>query len=163
MGTMVAARPTSAVHVSVVVCSDGRRTVTGVTLQPTARRAPSLEVTPAVVAHRGASGHRPEHTLEAFRVAIAMGADSIELDVVSTADGVLVVRHESDLTITTDVADHRELGGRTLVEELSLDEVRTLRVRERMPDLRPGAAAYDGRLAVASLDDVLALVTSESA
>ena len=72
----------------------------------------SLVVTPAVVAHRGASGHRPEHTLDAYRLAIRMGADDIELDLVSTRDGVLVARHEAELSGTTDVADHHELADR---------------------------------------------------
>ncbi len=76
------------------------------------RRTSSLAVTPAVAGHRGASGHRPEHTLEAYRHAIALGADEIELDLVSTADGVLVARHESELSVTTDVADRPELAHR---------------------------------------------------
>ena len=103
------------------------------------RRTSSLAVTPAVAGHRGASGHRPEHTLEAYRHAIALGADEIELDLVSTADGVLVARHESELSVTTDVADRPELAHRRstrvvdgravegwFVEDLTLDEVRLL-------------------------------------
>ncbi|MBZ5733225.1 glycerophosphodiester phosphodiesterase [Nocardioides sp. TRM66260-LWL] len=114
--------------------------------------------TTLVAAHRGASGHRPEHTLEAFRTALAMGADELELDLVATADGVLVVRHESDLRKTTDLADRPELAGRWRVEDLALAEVRRLRARERRPALRPGSAALDGRLGVATLGDVLDLV-----
>ncbi|MCD6639601.1 MAG: glycerophosphodiester phosphodiesterase, partial [Nocardioides sp.] len=71
---------------------------------------PSLVVTPAVVAHRGASGHRPEHTLAAYRTAIAMGVDDIELDLLSTKDGVLVARHDAELSTTTDVAQRPELA-----------------------------------------------------
>lgn len=118
----------------------------------------SLVVTPSVAAHRGASGHRPEHTLEAFRTAIAMGADEIELDLVSTRDGVLVVRHESDLRKSTDIAERPEFEGRWRVEQLTLAEIRRLRARERKPQLRPGAAAYDGRFGVPTFAEVLALV-----
>ena len=140
-----------------------------VTLVPQRPRTPSLVVTPSVAGHRGASGHRPEHTLEAYRHALRLGADEVELDLVSTADGVLVARHESELSRTTDVADRPELahrrsvrvvGGRPVegwfVEDLTLEEVRLLRARERWPALRPTSAAYDGRLAVPTLDDVLA-------
>lgn len=140
------------------------------------RRTSSLAVTPVVVGHRGASGHRPEHTLEAYRHAIELGADEIELDVVSTADGVLVVRHESELSATTDVAQRPELAHRRstrlvdgrpvegwFVEDLTLEEVRLLRARERWPSLRPGSAAYDGGLGVPTLDEVLGLLGEESA
>ncbi|GAA4109545.1 glycerophosphodiester phosphodiesterase [Nocardioides fonticola] len=124
---------------------------------------PSLVVTPAVAAHRGASGHRPEHTLESFRTAIAMGADEIELDLVSTKDGVLVVRHESDLRKSTDIAERPEFEGRWRVEQLTLAEVRTLRARERKPELRPGSAAYDGRFGVPTFAEVLDLVAANPA
>lgn len=124
---------------------------------PTPASAPAPSGT-AVVAHRGASGHRPEHTLEAFRTALVMGADAIELDLVSTRDGALVVRHESDLRKTTDIVDHPDLAGRWRVEQLTLAEVRRLRARERRPHLRPGSAALDGRFGVPTLTDVLALV-----
>ncbi len=108
--------------------------------------APSLVLTPAVVAHRGASGHRPEHTLDAYRTAIRMGADDIELDLVSTRDGVLVARHDLELSATTDVAGRPELAHlrRTVVvdgeeqhgwfvQDLTLRELKTLTARERMP------------------------------
>ena len=140
------------------------------------RRTSSLAVTPAVAGHRGASGHRPEHTLEAYRHAIALGADEIELDLVSTADGVLVARHESELSVTTDVADRPELAHRRstrvvdgravegwFVEDLTLDEVRLLRARERWPALRAGSAAYDGVLGVPTFDEVLTMLAEESA
>lgn len=143
---------------------------------PTRPRTPSLVVTPAVVAHRGASGHRPEHTLEAYRTAIAMGADAIEIDLVPTADGVLVARHEGELSATTDVARHpgladrrttRVVDGRTctgwFTEDLTLAELRTLRTRERFPDQRVANTAYDGREPVATFDEVLATVGAESA
>lgn len=140
------------------------------------RSITSLVVTPAVVAHRGASGHRPEHTLAAYRTAIRLGADALELDLVITADGVLVVRHESELSTTTDVASRPELAGhrttrmsdghRTtgwFTEDLTLAELRTLTTRERMPHLRPGSAAYDGAERVVTFDEVLTLVRTESA
>ena len=139
-------------------------------------RTSSLVLTPAVVAHRGASGHRPEHTLEAYRTAIRMGVDDIELDLVSTRDGVLVARHDLELSATTDVAERRELGHlrRTLtvdgvaqrgwfVQDLTLSELKTLAARERMPGTRPGSAAYDGAEGVPTLTEVLAMVGAESA
>lgn len=136
----------------------------------------SLVLTPAVVAHRGASGHRPEHTLGAYRTAIRMGADDIELDLVSTRDGVLVARHDLELSTTTDVASRAALAHlrRTVVvdgveqhgwfvHDLTLAELRTLAARERMPATRPRSAAYDGSEGVATLDEVLAMVRDESA
>lgn len=138
--------------------------------------APSLVLTPAVVAHRGASGHRPEHTLDAYRTAIRMGVDDIELDLVSTRDGVLVARHDLELSTTTDVAGRRDLGHlrRTLtvdgvaqrgwfVQDLTLAELKTLATRERMPRTRPGNTAYDGAEGIPTLTEVLAMVGAESA
>lgn len=147
-----------------------------VTLVPHARPTTSSSVLAASVAgHRGASGHRPEHTLEAYRHALALGADAIEVDVVSTADGVLVARHESELSATTDVARRAELAhlrservvaGRRVqgwfVEDLTLEQVRLLRARERWPLQRPASGAYDGLLAVPTLDEVLGLVAEGS-
>jgi glycerophosphoryl diester phosphodiesterase len=135
----------------------------------------SLVLTPAVVAHRGASGHRPEHTLGAYRTAIRMGADDIELDLVSTRDGVLVARHDLELSTTTDVASRADLAHlrRTLVvdgvelegwfvQDLTLAQLRTLTTRERMPATRPANTSYDGAEGIATLDEVLALVGIES-
>jgi glycerophosphoryl diester phosphodiesterase len=132
--------------------------------------------TPIVIAHRGASGYRPEHTIEAYRLAIEMGADFIEPDLVSTRDGVLVVRHENEIGGTTDVAAHPEFAARRttktvdgkpvtgwFTEDFTLAELRTLRARERLPQLRPESAAYDGRFAIATLDEVIALARAESA
>ncbi|MBB3325406.1 glycerophosphodiester phosphodiesterase [Microlunatus antarcticus] len=122
-----------------------------------------------VIAHRGASGYRPEHTLASYELAIAQGADVIEPDVVPTSDGHLVVRHESAITETTDVADHPELADRRttktidgrqvtgwFTEDLTLAELQTLRAREPLPALRPESAAYADE-AVLTLDEVLAL------
>lgn len=122
-----------------------------------------------VIAHRGASGYRPEHTLASYELAIAQGADVIEPDVVPTSDGHLVVRHESAITATTDVAEHPELADRRttktidgrevtgwFTEDLTLTELKTLRAREPLPQLRPANTAYDAE-AILTLDEVLAL------
>ncbi len=121
---------------------------------------------PVVIGHRGASGHRPEHTLPAYELAIRMGADFVEPDLVATADGALVARHEPEISGTTDVAEHPEFAGRRRVkdgregwfaEDFTLAELATLRARERMPDVRPGNVAYDGQDPIASLPEILAL------
>lgn len=111
---------------------------------------------PIVIAHRGASADRPEHTLAAYELAIAQGADVIEPDLVATKDGHLVARHENDITHTTDVADHPQfqnrfrqqiIDGNTIsgwfTEDFTLAELKQLRARERLPDLRPANRAYD--------------------
>jgi glycerophosphoryl diester phosphodiesterase len=131
---------------------------------------------PIVIAHRGASGYRPEHTLESYRLAIEMGADFIEPDLVSTKDGVLVARHENEIGWTTDVSDRPEFADRRTVkavrgvdvegwytEDFTLAELRTLRARERLPQLRPANMAYDGRLQVPTLDEIIQLAQTESA
>jgi len=122
--------------------------------------------TPLIIAHRGASGHLPEHTLEAYSLAIDMGADYVEPDLVPTKDGVLVARHENEIGGTTDVADRFPERRRSSVidgtsvtgwftEDFTLAELRTLRARERL-DTR--SHANDGRFAVPTFDEVLALV-----
>ena len=101
---------------------------------------------PIVIGHRGASGYRPEHTLAAYQLAIDMGADYIEPDLVSTKDGVLVARHENEISGTTDVADHPEFADRRttktidgvaitgwFTEDFTLAELKTLRAKERIP------------------------------
>ncbi len=130
---------------------------------------------PLVIGHRGASGHRPEHTSMAYRLAWRCGADSVEPDVVSTRDGVLVCRHDLDLARTTDVAERREfahrrrhlvLDGRVehgwFVQDFDLAEVRELRARERWPRKRPASARYDGQLGVLTLEELLDLREAES-
>ncbi|MGH7638686.1 MAG: glycerophosphodiester phosphodiesterase family protein [Gemmatimonadaceae bacterium] len=123
---------------------------------------------PIVIAHRGASGHRPEHTLEAYALAVHMGADFIEPDLVSTKDGVLVARHENEIGETTDAAtrfaDRRAtkvIDGDTISgwfsEDFTLAELRTLRAKERLP-IR--STVYDGRFLVPTFDEVLALADS---
>ncbi len=127
-----------------------------------------------VIGHRGAAGYRPEHTLESYRLAIRMGADYVEPDLVSTKDGVLVARHENLITDTTDVTTHPEFSGRRttktidgtsvtgwFTEDFTLAELKTLRAKERLPLVRPANAAYDGRFEVPTLDEVLDLVQRE--
>jgi glycerophosphoryl diester phosphodiesterase len=138
-----------------------------------AQHRPSAD--PVVIAHRGASGYRPEHTLAAYRLAIRMGADYIEPDLVSTKDGVLVARHENEISGTTDVADRPEFADRRttkvidgrpvtgwFTEDFTLAELKTLRAVERLPETRPGNTRYDGRYQVPTFDEVLELARAES-
>jgi glycerophosphoryl diester phosphodiesterase len=125
---------------------------------------------PLVIGHRGASGYRPEHTLASYRLAIELGADYIEPDLVSTKDHVLVARHENDITQTTDVAAHPEFADRKttktidgvehtgwFTEDFTLAELRTLRAKERLPDLRPANTAFDGLYQVPTFQEVIDL------
>lgn len=129
---------------------------------------------PLVIAHRGASALRPEHTLEAYRKAIEDGADTIEPDLVSTRDGVLVARHENEISGTTDVAARPEFASRRtaktidgervegwFTEDFTLAELKTLRARERLPQLR--STAWDGRFPIPTLTEIIDLVAAESA
>lgn len=131
---------------------------------------------PAVIAHRGASGHRPEHTLAGYQLAFELGADSIELDLVATADGVLVCRHDVELSRTTDVADRPEFADRRrtllvgrrpvsgwFVHDFDFAELRTLRCRERWQRKRADSAAHDGAWRVPAFTEVIDLVAAESA
>ncbi|MDH6461152.1 glycerophosphoryl diester phosphodiesterase [Micromonospora sp. A200] len=130
---------------------------------------------PIVIAHRGASGYRPEHTLEAYRLAIRMGADYIEPDLVSTKDGVLVARHENEISGTTDVSARPEFAGRKAVktidgvavtgwftEDFTLAELKTLRAKERLPQVRVANTAFDGRFEVPTFQEVIDLARTES-
>jgi len=129
---------------------------------------------PLVIAHRGASAYRPEHTLAAYQLAIDMGADFIEPDLVPTRDGVLVARHENDITSTTDVAQRPEfLDRRTtkvidgvsqtgwFTEDFTLAELETLRATERIPALRTTNAAFNGLYKVPTLQEVIDLAQRE--
>jgi glycerophosphoryl diester phosphodiesterase len=124
-----------------------------------------------VIAHRGASGERPEHTLESYRLAIEEGADYIEPDLVMTRDGVLIARHENEIGGTTDVAQHPEFAARRrtqiidgesmtgwFTEDFTLSEIKRLRARERLAELRPQNCEFDGRLSVPSFDEIMQLV-----
>ncbi|HEX4266817.1 MAG TPA: glycerophosphodiester phosphodiesterase [Steroidobacteraceae bacterium] len=125
---------------------------------------------PIVIAHRGASGYAPEHTLVSYFIAIEQGADYIEPDLVMTRDGVMVARHENEISGTTDVAERgqfadrratRVVDGATVTgwftEDFSLQELKTLRARERIPELRPANTRLDGRLEIPTLEEILAL------
>lgn len=126
---------------------------------------------PIVIAHRGASGYRPEHSRAAYELAVQQGAVAIEPDIVPTKDGVLVVRHENEIGATTDVADRPEFAHlRTtktvlgheftgwFTEDFTWDELSSLRVRERVPGLRPGSAAFDDQQPMLRLSDVFELL-----
>jgi glycerophosphoryl diester phosphodiesterase len=130
---------------------------------------------PLVIAHRGACGERPEHTMAAYRLAIEQGADFIETDLVMTKDGRLVCRHENELSTTTDVALRREFRDRQttkvidgaersgwFTEDFMLEELRELRCNERLPLLRPASAAYDGQEAMATFEELYEFARSES-
>jgi glycerophosphoryl diester phosphodiesterase len=130
---------------------------------------------PVVVGHRGACAYRPEHTTASYELAIDLGADLIEPDVVVSRDGALVVRHENELSHSTDVAAHPEFADRRttkevaghactgwFTEDFTLAELRTLRAVERMPELRPLNTAYDGRFGILTLAEVVELAREHS-
>jgi glycerophosphoryl diester phosphodiesterase len=132
------------------------------------KSAPNAQALPLVIAHRGASGYRPEHTLESYELAIAMGADYIEPDLVATQDGQLIARHENEIGGTTDAAQRfpdrkrrKQIDGLTVEgwfsEDFTLTEIKTLRARERLPGLR--GTQHDGRFAVPTLAEILSLVS----
>ncbi len=129
-----------------------------------------------IIAHRGASGERPEHTLAAYERAIDHGADYIEPDLVPTQDGVLVARHENEISGTTDVADHPEFADRRttrtidgeqvtgwFTEDFTLAELRTLRARERLPQVRVANTRFNGLYQVPTLAEIIALVRAKEA
>ncbi|MFD8416087.1 glycerophosphodiester phosphodiesterase [Streptomyces sp. NPDC059650] len=123
---------------------------------------------PLVIGHRGASGYRPEHTLGSYALALDLGADVVEQDLVPTRDGHLVCRHENEIGGTTDVADHPEFASRRttktvdgvavtgwFTEDFTLAELKTLRAKERIPALRQRGTLYDGRWDVPTFEEVL--------
>jgi glycerophosphoryl diester phosphodiesterase len=127
---------------------------------------------PLVIAHRGASGYRPEHTAAAYELAIEQGADAVEPDLVPTRDGVLVVRHENNIAETTDVADHPEFASRKttklvdgvshtgwFTEDLTWAELSTLRCRERLAKTRPDNTKFDGQQGILRLTDLIELLS----
>jgi glycerophosphoryl diester phosphodiesterase len=128
-----------------------------------------------VIAHRGASGERPEHTIASYELAIEQGADYIEPDLVVTKDGVLVARHENEIGGTTDVANRPEFASRRrtqiidgetmdgwFTEDFTLSELKSLRARERLPELRPQNCAYDGLYTVPTFDEIMQLAVGAS-
>ena len=124
-----------------------------------------------IYGHRGAAGYRPEHTFGSYRLAARMGADYIEPDLVSTKDGVLVARHEPAIGATTDVADHPEFADRRttkvidgntfanewFTEDFTLAELKTLRAKERLPDIRQHNTMYNGRYTIPTFQEVIDL------
>ncbi|MEE8658609.1 Glycerophosphoryl diester phosphodiesterase [Acetobacteraceae bacterium EV16G] len=137
---------------------------------------PALAPRPLVFAHRGASALRPEHTLASYAKAMEDGADYIEPDLVMTKDGVLVVRHESNITDTTDVAARPEFAARKrslvidgvtetgwFTTDFTLKEIKTLRAKERLPQIRPHNTRYDGQFDIPTFEEVIDFVAAESA
>ncbi|GAA1843777.1 glycerophosphodiester phosphodiesterase family protein [Agromyces salentinus] len=126
---------------------------------------------PLVIGHRGAPGYRPEHTRSAYELAFALGADAVEPDLVATRDGVLVLRHENEISGTTDVASRPEFAGRRttreidgspltgwFTEDFTWGELATLRATERLGALRHASASFDGRYPVIRLRDLFAII-----
>ena len=146
------------------------------TVEPVMSAKPAAMTDFAIIAHRGASGDRPEHTLAAYKLAIDQGADFIEPDLVLTKDGVLVARHENEISGTTDVANHPEFADRRttrtidgvettgwFTEDFTLAELKTLRAKERLPELRPANMRYDGQFEIPTFEEIIALAKSEGA
>ncbi|WP_307362650.1 glycerophosphodiester phosphodiesterase family protein [Microbacterium murale] len=130
---------------------------------------------PLVIGHRGAPGYRPEHSRSSYELALAMGVDAVEPDIVATKDGVLVVRHENEISGTTDVATRPEFADRKttkrvdgqaltgwFTEDFTWDEIATLRVTERIPTVRTASATFDGGQGVLRLTDLLDIVRAGS-
>ena len=129
-----------------------------------------------IIAHRGASGERPEHTLAAYERAIDQGADYVEPDLVVTKDGVLIARHENEISGTTDVSSREDFVDRQrsktidgelisgwFAEDFTLEELRTLRARERLPQLRNANARFDGLYPVPTFKEIVMLVRAKEA
>ncbi|WP_244329119.1 glycerophosphodiester phosphodiesterase [Tolypothrix sp. PCC 7910] len=130
---------------------------------------------PIIIAHRGASGYRPEHTLAAYELAIDLGADYIEPDLVATKDGILIARHENEISETTDVASHAEfaqcqttkiIDGESktgwFTEDFTLAELKTLRAKERIPEVRSQNTNYDGLFEIPTLQEIIDLAKAKS-
>jgi len=126
---------------------------------------------PVIIGHRGAPGYRPEHTRGSYELAFQLGADAVEPDLVATKDGVLVIRHENEISGTTDVAGRPEFADRRttkevdgvaltgwFTEDFTWDELATLRARERIPALRQASSTFDGHYPLLRLRDLLDLL-----
>ncbi|MET4582724.1 glycerophosphoryl diester phosphodiesterase [Conyzicola nivalis] len=126
---------------------------------------------PLVIAHRGASGYRPEHTRSAYELAFALGADAVEPDIVASKDGVLVLRHENEISGTTDVAKRSEFVSRKttkvidgvsltgwFTEDFTWAELATLRATERIPAVRQASSSFDGHEGILRLVDLLDII-----
>ncbi|WP_160050019.1 MULTISPECIES: glycerophosphodiester phosphodiesterase family protein [unclassified Nocardiopsis] len=123
-----------------------------------------------IISHRGASGHRPEHTLASYELGARHGGDFIEMDLVATRDGRLICRHEQEIGQTTDVAERPEFADRRatrtvdgrevtgfFAQDFTLEEIRTLRAVERLRDVRPMNAMMDGTYGIPILEEVIEL------
>jgi glycerophosphoryl diester phosphodiesterase len=130
---------------------------------------------PLIIGHRGAPGYRPEHSRSSYELAFAMGVDAVEPDVVATSDGVLVIRHENEISGTTDVAEHPEFADRRttksidgerltgwFTEDFTWDELAALRTRERLPRIRTSSATFDDRQPILRLPDLLGMIRGAS-
>lgn len=139
------------------------------------RNSTLINQAPMIIAHRGASGYRPEHTLAAYQLAIDLGADYIEPDLVISQDGVLIARHENEISQTTDIAEHPEfahlkttkiIDGEMktgwFTEDLTLAEIKTLTAKERIPEIRPQNTDYHGILAIPTLQEIIDLANNQS-
>jgi glycerophosphoryl diester phosphodiesterase len=147
-----------------------------VTIYPSLEaRATRRRDVPIIIGHRGASADRPEHTLAAYAEAIAQGADYIEPDLVRTKDGIFVARHENEISSTTDVGTNPAFVARQttkiidgqsftgwFVEDFTLAELKTLRARERLPDVRAHNIQYDGQFDVPTLAEIIDLAVAQS-
>lgn len=137
--------------------------------------APPHPARPTIIGHRGAPGYRPEHTRAAYELAFVLGADAVEPDIVATRDGVLVIRHENEISGTTDVASRAEFADRRVTknidgtrltgwftEDFTWSELSTLRARERIPALRASSATFDGRYPILRLRDLFPIIDAAS-
>ena len=135
----------------------------------------SLEHPPLVIGHRGASGYRPEHTRAAYELAFALGAVAVEPDIAATRDGVLVLRHENEISGTTDVASHPEYSARRttkiidgvarvgwFTEDFTWAELSSLRTVERLPGIRQHSASFDGTFPMLRLSDLMSMIDAQS-
>lgn len=126
---------------------------------------------PIIIGHRGASGERPEHTAAAYRLAIEQGADYLEPDIVVSKDGILMVRHENEIGATTNVSTKEEFASRYttkiidgkevtgwFTEDFTYNELKTLRARERLRELRADNRDYDNEYEILSFEELLKLI-----
>ncbi|BAZ86820.1 glycerophosphodiester phosphodiesterase [Dolichospermum compactum] len=130
---------------------------------------------PIIIAHRGASGYRPEHTLASYELAIDLGADYIEPDLVITKDGILIARHENEISETSDIANHpefahlkttkiidNEIKTGWFTEDFTIAEIKTLTAKEPIPQLRPQNLVYDGIFPIPTFTEIIDLAQQKS-
>ncbi|HUH53867.1 MAG TPA: glycerophosphodiester phosphodiesterase family protein [Microbacteriaceae bacterium] len=128
-------------------------------------------VKPLLIGHRGAPGYRPEHTSSSYQLAFAQGVDAVEPDIVLSSDGVLVLRHENEISGTTNVSERSEFADRYttktidgkvvegwFTEDFTWAELQTLTCNERLPDLRPQNTKYNGLENILSLADLFKVI-----